>query len=234
MSLPKIDYPIHNIEVPSTKKTHKFRPFLVKEEKLLLMAKESDDVADYLSAMKQVINNCAVDKKFDVNKIATFDLEYIFLKLRSVSIDNMIKIAYVDNEDQKTYEFDIDLNTIKVVFPDKTNNNIKLSETSGLLMKYPSSTLYDDRSFINGTEEYMFELIIKCLDKLYDGDQIYEISEYKKEEIVEFLENLNIKTYENIKEFLVSTPKLYHCINYKNALGHDRKIEFNSLNDFFS
>lgn len=234
MSLPKIEYPIHKIEVPSLKKTFKFRPFLVKEEKLLLMAKESEDAADYLSAMKQVINNCALDKGFDINKIATFDLEYIFLKLRALSIDSMIKIAYIDNEDQKTYEFEIDINNIKVLFPDKSNNNIKLTETSGILMKYPSSTLYDDRTFINETEEYMFELIIKCLDKLYNGDQIYEISEYKKEEIVEFLENLSIKTYGDIKEFLNSTPKLYHCINYKNSLGNDRKIEFNSLNDFFS
>ena len=234
MKLPKIDYPLHNIEIPSTKKKHKFRPFLVKEEKLLLMAKESEDIADYLAAMKQVINNCSVDKNFDVNKVATFDLEYIFLKLRAFSVDSMIKIAYVDNEDQQTYEFEVDLNTVKVVFPDKADNNIKLTESSGIIMKYPSSTLYDDKEFINGTEEYMFELIIRCVDKLYDGDQIYEISEYKKEEIVEFLENLNIKTYENIKNFLVSTPKLYHCIKYKNSLGHDRKIEFNSLNDFFS
>ena len=234
MTLPKIDYPIHNIEIPSSKKLHKFRPFLVKEEKLLLMSKETDDIADYLSTMKQVINNCSVDKKFDVNKIATFDLEYIFLKLRSISVDNTIKISYIDSEDQQSYEFNIDLNEIKVSFPDKINNNIKLTETTGILMKYPPSTLYDDKVFINETEEYMFELIIKCLDKLYDRDQLYEFSEYKKEEIVEFLENLNIKTYGHIKEFLNNIPKLYHCIKYKNSLNHDRKIEFNSLSDFFS
>ena len=109
-NLPKIDYPVYKIKVPSQKKESQFRPFLVKEEKLLLMAKESDNTSDILSAIKQIINNCSIDSKFDVNKLALFDLEYVFLKLRSISVDNIVKVSYKDNEDEKVYDFEIDLN----------------------------------------------------------------------------------------------------------------------------
>ena len=114
MSLPKIEYPIHLINIPSINKKIKFRPFLVKEEKLLLMAKESDNLADNLLATKQVINNCCLEP-LDINKLAIFDLEYIFLKLRALSVDNMVKLSYVDNEDNKTYTFDVDLNEVEKI-----------------------------------------------------------------------------------------------------------------------
>ena len=107
--LPKIQYPVHTIIVPSTKKKVNFRPFLVKEEKILLMAKESEKDSDILMAVKQIVNNCSTDPKFDVNSLSIFDLEYIFLKLRAASVDNTIKISYKDLEDDKVYDFEIDL-----------------------------------------------------------------------------------------------------------------------------
>lgn len=233
MSLPKIEYPIHLINIPSINKKIKFRPFLVKEEKLLLMAKESDNLADNLLATKQVINNCCLEP-LDINKLAIFDLEYIFLKLRALSVDNMVKLSYVDNEDNKTYTFDVDLNEVETKFPESNSNKIELTKTSGIIMKYPSASLYDDKEFLNLDKDYMFQLIIKCLDKFYDDDTVYEFKDYKQKEIEEFLDNLNIKTFEKINEFLINTPKLLHVINYKNSLGNDRKIELSSLNDFFS
>lgn len=233
MSLPKIQYPVYNIKIPSLNKTFRFRPFLVREEKLLLMAKESDNPGDMLSSIKQVVNNCLVDNNLDINKLAIFDLEYLFLKLRALSVDNVVKLSYIDNEDNKKYDFELDLNTVDVKFPEKIDNNIKLTETSGILMKYPSASLYDDKEFLNLEKDYMFELIIKCLDKIYDGDSIYEIKEYKKKDIEEFLENLNVKAFEDIKEFLLNVPKLYHEINYKNSLNNDRKIILTELSDFF-
>lgn len=234
MSLPKIQYPVYNIKIPSLNKTFRFRPFLVKEEKLLLMAKESDNPGDMLSSIKQVVNNCLVDNNLDINKLAIFDLEYLFLKLRALSVDNIVKLTYIDNEDNKKYDFDLDLNTVEVKFPEKIDNNIKLTETSGILMKYPSASLYDDKEFLNLEKDYMFELIIKCLDKIYDGDSIYETKEYKKKDLEEFLENLNVRAFEDIKEFLLNVPKLYHEINYKNSLGNDRKIILTELSDFFT
>lgn len=233
MSLPKIDYPLYNIEIPSLKKEFRFRPFLVKEEKLLLMAKESNNNTDILSALKQVVNNCSVDNNFDINKLAVFDLEYIFLKLRSLSVDNKVKLTYIDNEDQKTYNFEIDLNDIKVKFPEKIDNIIKLTENSGIIMKYPPASLYNDEKFLNLEKDHLFELIIRCLDKIYEDDTVIELKDYSHKDLSEFLDNLNIQTFEKIQNFLLSVPKIEYVINYKNSLDNDRKIILNSLNDFF-
>jgi hypothetical protein len=233
MSLPKIDQPIYNINVPSLKKKYSFRPFLVKEEKLLLMAKESDKPSDILSAIKQVVNNCSLNNNLNVEKLPVFDLEYIFLKLRAVSVDNVVKIKYKDFEDNKEYDFEIDLNSVEVDFPEKNDPNIKITSKSGILMHYPTASLYDDKDFQNLEKDYMFELIVRCVDKIYYEEDIYEAKEYKKQELVEFLENLSVATFEKILNFLTNMPKIHHEIVYKNSLGNERKIEFNSLNDFF-
>lgn len=233
MSLPKIDTPIHNITIPSLKKNHRFRPFLVKEEKLLLMAKESNNPSDMLAAIKQVVNNCLLDNNLNIDKLAIFDLEYLFLKLRAYSVDNKVKLTYTDNEDQKSYTFELDLNNIEITFPDKLDNNIPITKNTGIIMKYPSAELYSDKEFLSLEKDYMFELIIKCLDKIYDGDNIYDVKNYPKNDISTFLENLDLKTFEKIQNFLTNLPKLYHVITYKNSLGNDRKIELSSLNDFF-
>ena len=233
-NLPKIDYPIYTINVPSTKENFKFRPFLVKEEKLLLMAKESENSNDILSSIKQIITNCSLDPKFNIDKYAIFDLEFIFLKLRSFSVDNIVKVAYKDFEDEKIYDFQIDLNEVKVSFLKKIDNNIKISENSGIIMRFPPATLYSDEEFLSLEKDYMFELIIRCIDKIYYEDEVYESKNYKKEEINEFLENLNMKVFENIQNFLLNVPKMQYIIKYKNSLGNDREIILNSLNDFFT
>jgi hypothetical protein len=234
IKLPKCDFPIHNLTVPSTKKSHKFRPFLVKEEKILLMAKEGDNPADVLSAVKQIVNNCSIDNKFDIDKIALFDLEFLFLRLRALSVDNIVKVKFEDNEDKLHYDFEIDLNQVNVVFPDKINNKIKLTSTAGILLKFPPATLYDDEEFLNLDKNYMFELILRCLDKVYDGDTLYDLKDYTKEEQIDFLENLSIKTFEEIQSFLLNLPSLRHEIKYKNSLGNDRSITLTSLNSFFT
>lgn len=234
MSLPKIDYPIYNIKVPSLKKQFKFRPFLVKEEKLLLMAKENDNPVEILSAIKQIINNCSEDQNFEINKIALFDLEYLFLKLRAVSVDNTVTVSYKDLEDGKLYEFEVNLDEVEVIFPEKLDNKIKITDKSGIIMKYPSASLYDDEEFLNLEKEQLFELIVRCIDSIYLEDEIYEAKDYKKEELKEFLENLNIKVFEQIQNFLLSVPKMEKRLQYKNSLENDREIVLNSLSDFFS
>lgn len=231
--LPKIEYPIHSIKIPSSKKKIKFRPYLVKEEKLFLMAKESGNNNDILSTIKQVINNCCLESSFNINSLTIFDLEYIFLKLRSISVDNVVKLSYRDLEDERLYEFEIDLNDIEVIFPENIDNNIKITEESGILMKYPSASLYDDKEFLNLEKDQYFELIIRCIDKIYYQDEIFEVSNYNKKEIEEFLENLSIKTFEEIQKFLINSPKIIHNIEYTNSLGNKRSITLDSLNDFF-
>lgn len=233
MSLPKIDYPIYTIKVPSLKKDFKFRPFLVKEEKLLLMAKENENPTEMLSALKQIVNNCSVDDKFDINKIALFDLEYLFLKLRAVSIDNNISLSYKDNEDNQVYNFDLNLDEIEVQFPKKIENNIKITDKTGILMKYPSATLYDDKEFLSLDKDQVFELIVRCVESIYVEDEVYDAKDYKKDELREFLENLNIKVFEKIQNFLTNVPKIYKKLEYKNSLGNDRFVELSSLSDFF-
>jgi len=233
--LPKIDYPLYMIKVPSTKENLKFRPFLVKEEKLLLMGKESNEPSDILMAIKQIINNCCVDN-IDVNKLCIFDIEYIFLKLRSLSVDNIVKLTYKDFEDEKNYDFEVDLNTIELDYPktDAVSKNIKLGDNMGIVMKYPSASLYEDKDFLSLEKDYMFELVVRCIDKIYVNDEVYDPSNYSKKELDEFLESLSVKAFGDINDFLSTTPRLYHLIEYKNELGNDRKIELVSLNDFFS
>jgi len=232
--LPKIEYPIHTIEIPSLKKKVKFRPFLVKEEKLLLMAKESAVEADVLGAIKQIINNCSLDQTLNINKMTIFDLEFVFLRLRSISVDNKVKVSYKDSEDQKVYDFEINLDDVKVEFPEKMDNNIKITATSGLTMKYPSASLYDDKEFLGIEKDYLFELIVRCIDTIYSEDNVYPAKDYKKQDLSEFLENLDIKTFQQIQDFLVNSPKMVYKINYKNSMDHDREIVLNSLNDFFT
>lgn len=232
--LPKIDKPIYKIEIPSLKKEEPFRPFLVKEEKLLLMAKDSEDQSDILSAINQVVNNCSLNPNLKIDELTLFDLEYIFLKLRSFSVNNIVKMSITDYEDGKEHEVEIDLNSVSVFFPENNNKTIEINKKTGLIMKYPSARLYKDKDFLNITDEYLFELMIRCVDKIYDGDQVFESSDYTPKQIGEFLENLDLKTFNKIKEFLDSTPKLKHVINYKNSLGNEKKVELNSLNDFFT
>ena len=234
MSLPKIDQPIYNIEIPSLKKNFPFRPFLVKEEKLILMAKEGKSETEILSAIKQIVNNCSLDPKFDVNKLALFDLEYIFLRLRAFSVDNNVKVSYKDTEDQKVYDFDVNLDDVKMVFPKETDNKIEITDKSGILMKYPSAALYDDKEFMALEKDYMFELILRCIDSIYDGDEIYPARDYKKKELSDFLENLDIKTFQKIQRFLLAVPHMEYKIKYKNEKDHDREIVLTSLNDFFT
>lgn len=233
-SLPKIDYPILNIKIPSLKKDFMFRPFLVKEEKLLLMAKESGKDIDIFVAIKQVVQNCCLDKKFDVDSLAIFDLEYIFIKLRSFSIDNNVKIAYKDEEDGKVYEFEVNLEEIKVEIPKKINNVIKINEKVGLIMKHPSASLYSDEDFLKVEKDHLFELILKCIDKIYEEDEVFETKNFSKTELSEFVENLNVKVFEKIHEFLMNTPKIKYSIKYKNSSGKEKEIVLSSLNDFFS
>lgn len=233
-NLPKIDYPVYKINVPSLKKDYQFRPFLVKEEKILLMAKESDSPADVLIAVKQIINNCSLDRKLDVNKLTIYDLEFVFLKLRSFSIDNTVKVSYKDNEDSKVYEFVVELDKVKIVYPEKMDPNIKITNKSGIVMKHPSASLYEDKEFLSVEKEQLFELIVRCIDSIYYEDQVYPAINYKKEELTEFLENLNIKTFEEIQKFLVNVPKMEYKIQYKNELDNDREIVLNSLSDFFT
>jgi len=234
MPLPKIKHPIFEFVVPSTNKKESFRPFLVKEEKILLMAKTSEEPNEILRAVKQVVNNCALSKSFDVDRLAIFDIEYLFMQLRAISVNNIVKVSYRDNEDDEIYEFSIDLKEVKVQFPEKIDRVIKITDKMGIQMRYPSASIFDDKDFFGSGDDAFYELVIRCIDKIYDGDEIYDPTEYSKEEVEQFLDDCGIDTFEKVQMFMSNVPKLYHKLEYKNKNGNQRVIELTSLTDFFT
>lgn len=234
MPLPKVKHPIFEFTVPSTKKRESFRPFLVKEEKILLIAKASDDPADSLRAVKQVVNNCYLGGGLDIDKLAIFDLEYLFLQLRSVSVSDVVTVSYRDNEDQEVYNFTIDLKQIAVKFPEKADPVIKITDTLGIVMRWPSASVLDDQAYFKVGDDAYYELILRCIDKIYDGDEVYDPSEYTLKELENFLDECGIITLEKIQQFMSQTPRLYHKLTYTNKNGKERVIELTSLTDFFT
>lgn len=236
MPLPKVEYPIFNIRMPSTGNDMKFRPMLVKEEKILLMAKESDDDSDIMLSVKQVVQNCCLEDNFDVDNITLFDLEYFFINIRSNSIQNIIELKYIDNEDGKEYAFSVDLNKIQIKNLEKPQDmNIKINDSMGIIMKYPTVSILSDKNFMNKvkTDNSFITLLTKCIDRIYDKDKNYLAKDFNDQEIEEFLNNLGVKFIDELTSYLEKSPKLEHLIEYKNSLGNDRKIFLRNLNDFF-
>lgn len=235
MALPKIDYPLLNITIPPEKKPTKFRPMLVKEEKLLLMAKASEEETDILQSIKQVVNNCCIDPNFDVDKLPLYALEYVFLQLRGYSIGNEIEVLYRDLEDNKSYKFDVDLQKVEIKFPSNTDKIIKVTPKSGLVMKYPTASIYSDKDFLTAEgEETFYRLVVRCIDQIYDQDNVHEAKDFDEAALLEFLEYLDIKSFDKIREFMSSMPTLYYKLEYTNANGNKREIEMKSLSDFFT
>ena len=234
--IPKLMYPTYNIVVPSTKKAAKFRPFLVREEKILLMAASSEDDNDILTAVKQVVESCNMDD-LDINALTIFDLEYIFLKIRANSVDNIVEVSYIDSEDEKTYDFKVDLNKIEIEVPKKVDFKIQINDNAGVMMKYPSASVYDNKKIMGSDDEdtdSYYKYIAKCIDKIFVDEEVIDASTISDEDLFDFVESMDVKSFGKVEEFMGNVPSLKHTIEYKNSLGNDRKIELRSLNDFFT
>lgn len=234
MALPKIEKPLFDLEVPSQNKTVKARPFVVREEKILLTAQQSGQERDIVLAIKQVLTNCIVDPTFDLDSITTFDLEFMFLKLRARSVNNIIDVSYRDNEDDKVYDFQIDLDTVEMLKSKPINNKIMVNETVGLVMKFPSVKVLETVPKDMEPTDLVQYLVRSCVDQIFDEDDVYLASESTEEELSEFIDSLDIESFTKIREFFDSLPSLYHKLEYTNALGNKREIELTSLNDFFT
>jgi hypothetical protein len=217
---------------------------LGKEEKLLLMAKESANDDDIMLSIKQVVNNCILEPDFDVNKLTIFDLEFLFIRLRALSVNNIIKVSYIDNEDAEkaggdtknaTYEFEIDLNKVNIKWPEKVNKRIVVNDQINIQMKYPDATLYSNKEFLAAQGRVIIDLLIQnCVDKVFEGMTGYDFATSSPEEIQTFLESLPITAIEKMREFLINLPTVYHEISYKNKQDHERKVVLQTLNDFFT
>ncbi len=227
-------HPVFELKVPSTKKEVKFRPFLVKEEKLLLMAKQSGEQKDITSVLKQIINNCDIDSVVDVDALASFDLEYLFLKLRAKSINNIIDLAYTDFEDEQTYKFEIDADDIDVIYNPDHKEVIMLSDKSGISMKHPSMDLMSKAVDEQNITNLLFFMIKGCMDHYFDGDTVVYFKDNTPSEIDEFVDSLPTSVIKDFEKFFDTMPKLYHKLEYTNSKGTERVIELRTLEDFFT
>ena len=235
MALPKIQQPIFEFIIPSNKKKIKLRPMLVKEEKILLISKQSGSQADIMNGIKQVINSCIVTENINIDRLAIFDLEYLFIKLRSISISNISKLSYKDGEDGKIYDFEINLDKEEIDMSKAQNNKIQLNKDLLLELSWPSVELYSNNEIYEAAEDKLFDVMLKdCINKIYEGDKAYDAKNADAEELNEFINNIPAKAAEEIRNFFVNIPRLYHKIEYKNSKGTDRVIELKSLDDFFT
>jgi hypothetical protein len=183
--------------------------------------------------MSQIIDNCVLSK-IDIESLPIFDLEYIFLKLRSKSVNNLVQLRYRDNEDQKTYEFIMNLDELSVTIDPDNNKTIAFTDNMGIVMKYPNfKMMLKFSSFNENDPDEILEVIASCIDLIYDGDTVYKVSEHSKEELNDFMSSLSSKQMEKVYKFLDTLPKIEHTINYINSLGNDRVIKLEGISDFF-
>jgi hypothetical protein len=236
MALPKISYPTITLSVPNTKYVNcMFRPMLVKEEKLLLMAKVSDEQTDMLAAIKQVVNNCCLDPNFDVDKIPLFALEYLFVRLRGFSIGDNIKVSYRDFEDSKVYDFDVDLKKVEIKYPENVEDRVAITDKSGIVMQWPAAEIYNDKTFLKSVgDESFYRLVVRCIRQIYDGDNVYEGRDFSEDDLLEFIELMDIKSFDKVRDYMTNLPTLYYKLEYQNSKSTNKSIELTTLSDFFT
>lgn len=232
MGLPKIELPLFELTVPSSGKKVTYRPFTVKEEKILLLAQETKELDQIVLAIKQIISNCV--NGVDVNELPMFDLEYLIINIRAKSVNNELKFTVVDDETSENVELSLDLNNITLTTSPKHSKKIQANDDYTIIMKYPS---IDSLKNILGGEnkDPVFDIMVGCIDMLVsnDGDKVYKFSEFDKNEITEFVESLNSKTIEDIKMFFETMPALKIELPYVNKNNNKRTFVLEGLNSFF-
>jgi len=231
--LPKISYPLFDVTIPSSGKKIKMRPFLVKEEKILLTAQSTGEQRETILAIKQVVNNCIVDDGVNVDKLATFDLEYLFVKLRARSVNNLIDVTYDDPDDEKQYKIQIDLDKVEIRTDERHSTKIQINDDMGIMLRYPRTDMLQGLDKAESEVDVYFEVIKYCIESVYDAESVYSASETSSEEMDEFITNLDVSTFKQIQLFLETMPKLFYEASYTNSLGTERKVVLQSLNDFF-
>ena len=235
MALPQVSLPTYELEVPSTGKTIKYRPFVVKEEKLLLLALESGDDKQIEEATKTLLKGC-IQSRVKLEDLALFDLEYIFLQIRAVSVGEVVEMMLTCEDDGETQvRYNLNLTEVKVEKPEGHSNKIMLSDTMGVIMKYPSFEEFVKVSIIGkDTSSEVIEIMAKCIDQIFDSEDVYDSSTTSKKEFVQFIENLTNKQFEDVQEFFEGMPVLKHEIKLKNPnTGVDNTIVIQGLSNFF-
>jgi len=239
MPLPKISTPTYELELPSTSQKIKYRPFLVREEKLLVIALESEDTKQITTAIKTVIKNCIETKGVKVELLPTFDIEYLFLNIRGKSVGEEIEVNIICPDDEETaVSVKIDVDSIQVQKNSKHNNKIKLDDSIVMEMKYPSLDQFIKSNFDfteNNTMDRSFELIASCIDKIYTEEEVWASGDVTKKELLEFLEQMNSSQFKEIEKFFETMPKLSHTIKVKNPNTEvESEVTLEGLSSFFA
>ena len=238
MPLPTIATPTYELELPSTGKKIKYRPFLVKEEKLLVLALESEDTKQISTAIKAVLKNCIQTRGVKVENLPTFDIEYLFLNIRGKSVGEEIEVNLIAPDDKVTsVPVTINIDDIKISKKENHTNKIKLDETLMMQMKYPSLNEFVKNNFDFDGEVDMdqsFDLIASCIDKIYSEDEVWSTADCTKKEVKDFLEQMNSLQFKEIESFFESMPKLSHTVTFTNPNTQvESTVVLEGLSSFF-
>lgn len=231
MALPKIKHPTYAVTIPSTQQKVNIRPFTVQEEKLLLMARQSENTDDIIATIKQLITNCVIES-IDTNKLATFDIEYIFLKLRAKSIGEIVDLEYNDIETKENIKFQINLDDIEVKINPNHTNKFNINGDIGIQMRYPSLNEIKLIQSDSNQEKSVLDVLFKCIDKIYDNDTVY--NDFTELELNDFVNNLPLESVAKIKDFFETMPSVEHTVKLKNKEGITKDIVLKGLNSFFT
>ena len=239
MPLPKIATPTYELELPSTEQTIKYRPFLVKEEKVLVLAMESEDTKQITNAIKAVLKSCVQTKGIKIETLPTFDIEYLFLNIRGKSVGEEIEVNIICPDDEETQvPVTINLDDIEIKKDEKHTNKIKLDNTIMMEMKYPSLDQFIKNNFDFNDKNAMdqsFDLIATSIDKIYTEDEVWATADCTKKEVKEFLESMNSSQFKEIESFFETMPKLSHTIKVTNPKTKvEGEVELEGLASFFA
>ena len=238
MPLPKIATPTYELVLPSNNKTIKYRPFLVKEEKLLVLALESEDSKQITNAIKAVLSSCIKTRGVKVETLPTFDIEYLFLNIRGKSVGEVIEVnLYAPDDGVTSVPVEINIDDIQVNKDENHTNKIQLDDTLMMEMRYPSLDQFIDNNFDVGGEvnlEKSFELIAASIETVYNDEEVWSASDCTKKELVAFLEQMNTLQFKKVEKFFETMPKLSHEIEVQNPKsGVKSKVVLEGLSSFF-
>jgi len=239
MPLPKISTPTYELELPSTGQTIKYRPFLVKEEKLLVLALESEDTKQITNAIKTVIKNCIETKGIKVETLPTFDIEFLFLNIRGKSVGEDIEVNIICPDDgETTVPIAINVDDINVQKNPEHNNKIKLDDSIMMEMKYPSLDQFIKSNFdlsADNTVDQSFELIASCIGKIFTEEEVWVAEDVTKKEMIEFLDQMNTSQFKQIEKFFETMPKLSHTVKVLNPKTKvESEVVLEGLSSFFA
>ena len=236
MALPKLTTPLFDITLPISQQDIRFRPFLVKEEKVLLIGKEGD-YSQQMLAVKQLLQNVIVEPaNFKVDELTIADMEYLFIQLRAKSVQNVVELRYRDKEDDQIYKFTVDLETLTPSVDPNHKYEIQITDDIGVVLKDPTIGMMSKIKMPKGgpdkiESDLAFMMIASCIDKVYDADQVYD--DFTNQEAVDFLKGMEINQFDKIREFYETAPKIVEELKYVNKNGTERTIKLEGINDFF-